>query len=185
MAAGAATSRERGAPADRSPLHSDGELTLVSLAAGAGLRRDKLTRKHTGLKDLSYALVEARGHSPGPGTDAPCTSPPTGRKRARRCGGRWSRAARRSAAPTSLSGADLGKRKASIVSSQGVSTANMMLSSPTARSAYSRALGPSIPGVTVASPAKRLGWGRRSAPTAVRGPRLKPGGRRRPTGRCR
>ncbi|GAA2568982.1 MULTISPECIES: hypothetical protein [Streptomyces] len=42
------------------PLHSDGKLTVVSLAAEAGLRRNKLTYKHTGLKDLFYALVKAR-----------------------------------------------------------------------------------------------------------------------------
>ncbi|MGW6143015.1 hypothetical protein [Streptomyces sp. NPDC055140] len=34
------------------PLHSDGKLTIVSLAAEADLRRNKLTHKHTGLKDL-------------------------------------------------------------------------------------------------------------------------------------
>ncbi|MDO0929585.1 hypothetical protein QQY24_31005 [Streptomyces sp. TG1A-8] len=34
------------------PLHSDGKLTVVSLAAEAGLRRNKLTPKHTGLKGL-------------------------------------------------------------------------------------------------------------------------------------
>lgn len=39
------------------PLRSDGKLTIVSLAAEAGLRRNKLTHKHTGLKDLFYALV--------------------------------------------------------------------------------------------------------------------------------
>jgi hypothetical protein len=42
------------------PLHSDGKLTIVSLATEAGLRRNKLTHKHTGLKDLFYALVKAR-----------------------------------------------------------------------------------------------------------------------------
>ncbi|KOT80938.1 hypothetical protein ADK70_27000 [Streptomyces rimosus subsp. pseudoverticillatus] len=42
------------------PLRSDGKLTVVSLAAEAGLRRNKLTHKHTGLKDLFYALVKAR-----------------------------------------------------------------------------------------------------------------------------
>ncbi|MFD7668125.1 hypothetical protein [Streptomyces sp. NPDC059788] len=42
------------------PLHSDGKLTVVSLATEAGLRRNKLTHKHTGLKDLFYALVKAR-----------------------------------------------------------------------------------------------------------------------------
>ncbi|MFF2936357.1 hypothetical protein [Streptomyces mirabilis] len=48
------------------PLHSDGKLTIVSLAAEAGLRRNKLTHKHTGLKDLFYALV--RGRDPFPET---------------------------------------------------------------------------------------------------------------------
>ncbi|MFE3409574.1 hypothetical protein ACFXMT_14955, partial [Streptomyces mirabilis] len=47
-------------------LHSDGKLTIVSLAAEAGLRRNKLTHKHTGLKDLFYALV--RGRDPLPET---------------------------------------------------------------------------------------------------------------------
>ncbi|MER6977969.1 hypothetical protein [Streptomyces carpinensis] len=42
------------------PLRSDGKLTVVSLATEAGLRRNKLTHKHTGLKDLFYALVKAR-----------------------------------------------------------------------------------------------------------------------------
>ncbi|WP_212747198.1 hypothetical protein [Streptomyces montanus] len=46
------------------PLHSDGKLTIVSLAAEAGLRRNKLTHKHTGLKDLFYALVKARDPLP-------------------------------------------------------------------------------------------------------------------------
>lgn len=35
------------------PLHSDGKLTVVSLATEAGLRRNKLTHKHTGLKTCS------------------------------------------------------------------------------------------------------------------------------------
>ncbi|MFD4948391.1 hypothetical protein ACFWNT_39260 [Streptomyces sp. NPDC058409] len=46
------------------PLYSDGKLTIVSLAAEAGLRRNKLTHKHTGLKDLFYALVKARDPLP-------------------------------------------------------------------------------------------------------------------------
>ncbi|MFD7972767.1 hypothetical protein [Streptomyces clavifer] len=46
------------------PLHSDGKLTVVSLAAEAGLRRNKLTHKHTGLKNLFYALVKARAAHP-------------------------------------------------------------------------------------------------------------------------
>lgn len=48
------------------PLHSDGKLTVVSLATEAGLRRNKLTHKHTGLKDLFYALVKARALIPEP-----------------------------------------------------------------------------------------------------------------------
>ncbi|WP_199821144.1 hypothetical protein [Streptomyces fulvoviolaceus] len=39
------------------PLRSDGQLTIKSLAQEAGLKRNKLTHKHTGLKDLFYALV--------------------------------------------------------------------------------------------------------------------------------
>ncbi|MFD3538139.1 hypothetical protein ACFWUQ_01375 [Streptomyces sp. NPDC058662] len=35
-------------------------MTIVSLATEAGLRRNKLTHTHTGLKDLFYALVKAR-----------------------------------------------------------------------------------------------------------------------------
>ncbi|MFM9540057.1 hypothetical protein [Streptomyces turgidiscabies] len=50
------------------PLHSDGKLTVVLLVAEAGLRRNKLTRKHTGLKDLFYALVKA--HVPLPETES-------------------------------------------------------------------------------------------------------------------
>ncbi|MFD8565148.1 hypothetical protein ACFV1N_48460 [Streptosporangium canum] len=46
------------------PLYSDGKLTIVSLATEAGLRRNKLTHKHTGLKDLFYTLVKARASLP-------------------------------------------------------------------------------------------------------------------------
>lgn len=46
------------------PLHSDGQLTIKSLAEEAGLRRNKLTHKHTGLKDLFYALVRSQDHRP-------------------------------------------------------------------------------------------------------------------------
>ncbi|WP_158717020.1 hypothetical protein [Streptomyces rimosus] len=42
------------------PPHSDGKPTIVSLATEAGLRRNKLTRKHTDLKDLFYALAKVR-----------------------------------------------------------------------------------------------------------------------------
>ncbi|MCC5480496.1 hypothetical protein [Streptomyces barringtoniae] len=57
------------------PLHSDGKLTIVSLATEAGLRRNKPTHKHTGLKDLFYALVKAR-------TPVPETLPDSARARA-------------------------------------------------------------------------------------------------------
>lgn len=46
------------------PLHSSGDLTIVALAAEAGLKRNKLTHKHTDLKDLFYAEVRARNGFP-------------------------------------------------------------------------------------------------------------------------
>ncbi|MFJ9005427.1 hypothetical protein [Streptomyces canus] len=46
------------------PMRSDGQLTIKSLAAEAGLKRNKLTHKHTGLKDLFYALVSAQDARP-------------------------------------------------------------------------------------------------------------------------
>ncbi|MFF0059855.1 hypothetical protein ACFYRI_36315 [Streptomyces microflavus] len=46
------------------PLHSDGQLTVKSLAAEAQLKRHILTHKHTGLKDLFYALVRSQDHRP-------------------------------------------------------------------------------------------------------------------------
>ncbi|QEV49742.1 hypothetical protein CP980_09390 [Streptomyces vinaceus] len=46
------------------PLRSDGQLTVKSLAEEAGLRRNKLTHKHTGLKDLFYALIRAQDVQP-------------------------------------------------------------------------------------------------------------------------
>ncbi|MGW8781017.1 hypothetical protein ACWGNM_23590 [Streptomyces sp. NPDC055796] len=46
------------------PLRSDGQLTVKSLAEEAGLRRNKLTHKHTGLKDLFYALIRAQDIQP-------------------------------------------------------------------------------------------------------------------------
>ncbi|MBF6216273.1 hypothetical protein IU433_28325 [Nocardia puris] len=46
------------------PLRSDGKLTIKSLAAEAGLLRNKLTHKHTGLKDLFNALVRAQNMRP-------------------------------------------------------------------------------------------------------------------------
>ncbi|MBO0807641.1 MAG: hypothetical protein J2P32_04970 [Actinobacteria bacterium] len=46
------------------PLRSNGQLTITSLAEEAGLRRNKLTHKHTELKDLFYALVRSQDHRP-------------------------------------------------------------------------------------------------------------------------
>jgi hypothetical protein len=46
------------------PLRSSGALTIVALAEEAGLRRNKLTHKHTDLKDLFYAEVKARNGIP-------------------------------------------------------------------------------------------------------------------------
>lgn len=46
------------------PLRSDGQLTIKSLAVEATLRRNKLTHKHTDLKDLFYALVRAQSAAP-------------------------------------------------------------------------------------------------------------------------
>ncbi|RKS70671.1 hypothetical protein BZB76_5146 [Actinomadura pelletieri DSM 43383] len=42
------------------PLRSSGELTIVALAAEAGLKRNKLTHKHVDLKDLFNAERRAR-----------------------------------------------------------------------------------------------------------------------------
>lgn len=46
------------------PLRSDGQLTIKALAEEAGLKRNKLTHKHTGLKNLFYALVRAQEFRP-------------------------------------------------------------------------------------------------------------------------
>ncbi len=46
------------------PLRSSGELTIIALAEEASLKRNKLTHKHTDLKDLFYAEVKARGGIP-------------------------------------------------------------------------------------------------------------------------
>ncbi|WP_199816754.1 hypothetical protein [Streptomyces sp. NRRL B-1381] len=51
------------------PLRSDGRLTVKSLAEEASLRRNKLTHKHTGLKDLFYALTKAQQSLPRGLTD--------------------------------------------------------------------------------------------------------------------
>lgn len=42
------------------PLRSSGNLDIISLAEEAGLRRNKLTHKHTDLKDRFYAERRAR-----------------------------------------------------------------------------------------------------------------------------
>lgn len=44
---------------DGIPLRSDGRLTVVSLAAEAGVKRHVLTHRHTDLKDRFYARVKA------------------------------------------------------------------------------------------------------------------------------
>jgi len=47
------------------PLRSSGSLDVVTLAEEAGLKRNKLTHKHTDLKDLFYAERQARDGIPG------------------------------------------------------------------------------------------------------------------------
>lgn len=46
------------------PLRSSGKLDIVSLAQEAGIKRNKLTHKHTDLKDLFYAQRENRNRIP-------------------------------------------------------------------------------------------------------------------------
>jgi hypothetical protein len=46
------------------PLHSDGALTVVSLAQEAQVKRHVLTHRHTDLKDEFYAKVRGQGHVP-------------------------------------------------------------------------------------------------------------------------
>jgi hypothetical protein len=46
------------------PLRSSGALDIVTLAAEAGLKRNKLTHKHKDLKDLFYAEVKAHNGAP-------------------------------------------------------------------------------------------------------------------------
>jgi chromosome segregation ATPase len=46
------------------PLRSDGKLTIMSLAAEAGVKRHVLTHKHTDLKDLFNARVRAQDSVP-------------------------------------------------------------------------------------------------------------------------
>lgn len=49
---------------DGIPLRSDGRLTIVSLAAEAGVKRHVLTHKHTDLKDRFYARAKAQDSLP-------------------------------------------------------------------------------------------------------------------------
>jgi hypothetical protein len=49
---------------DGTPLRPDGKLTIVSLAAEAGVKRYVLTHKHTDLKDLFYARIKAQQSVP-------------------------------------------------------------------------------------------------------------------------
>jgi hypothetical protein len=46
------------------PLRSDGALTVVALAAEAGIKRHILTHRHTDLKDEFYARVRAQNRIP-------------------------------------------------------------------------------------------------------------------------
>jgi len=46
------------------PLRSSGALDIVTLAEEAGVKRNKLTHKHTDLKDLFYAERRARDGIP-------------------------------------------------------------------------------------------------------------------------
>ncbi|MGH9187264.1 MAG: hypothetical protein ACRD0U_15840 [Acidimicrobiales bacterium] len=46
------------------PLRSDGKLTIVALAAEAGVKRWILTHRHTDLRDQFYARTRARNHTP-------------------------------------------------------------------------------------------------------------------------
>jgi chromosome segregation ATPase len=49
---------------DGTPLRSDGNLTVVSLAVEAGVKRHVLTHKHTDLRDRFYAGVKAHNGIP-------------------------------------------------------------------------------------------------------------------------
>jgi hypothetical protein len=46
------------------PLRSNGDLTIVSLAIEADLKRHALTHKHTDLKESFYARIRAQGSVP-------------------------------------------------------------------------------------------------------------------------
>lgn len=49
---------------DGRPEHSNGALTVVALAAEAGVPRNALTQRHVDLKNLFYEKVQARGGIP-------------------------------------------------------------------------------------------------------------------------
>lgn len=49
---------------DGRPEHSNGALTIVALAAEAGVPRNALTQRHMDLKNLFYEKVRARGGTP-------------------------------------------------------------------------------------------------------------------------
>jgi uncharacterized coiled-coil protein SlyX len=46
------------------PLRSDGALTIVALAAEAGIKRHILTHRHTDLKEEFYARIRAQNRIP-------------------------------------------------------------------------------------------------------------------------
>jgi len=74
------------------PLHSNGALTVVSLAVEASVKRHVLTHRHTDLKDEFYARVRAQGQVPAsekelrsnwraPNSDSPRRARKTGSSR--------------------------------------------------------------------------------------------------------
>ncbi|ELB93166.1 hypothetical protein Rwratislav_10388 [Rhodococcus wratislaviensis IFP 2016] len=65
------------------PLRSSGKLDIVTLAQEAGVKRNKLTHKHTDLKDLFYAQRPATA-SPTTRSSSASRSPPC-RSRTSRC----------------------------------------------------------------------------------------------------
>jgi hypothetical protein len=65
------------------PLRSDGQLTTKSLTQEAGLKRNKLTHKHTRLKDLFYALVRMQDARPKVVGDLKCRNDKLKQKLAR------------------------------------------------------------------------------------------------------
>ena len=82
------------------PLRSDGKLTIMSLAAEAGVKRHVLTHKHTDLKDLFNARVRAQDSVPARETvlhEQNAGATPQARRHARRT--RRVQAGRRRARP--------------------------------------------------------------------------------------